>query len=100
VYKRQRQDLAILVEGDERLLNPYGSLLVNPASHPHVKAEDARIWHDWLTSAAGRRAIASFTIDGEQLFFPSPAAGQSLGRDPRDRAAVAAMPGRARLGCS
>lgn len=70
---RNRGDLVILVEGDPRLLNPYGSILVNPARFPHVKAADARVWHEWLTSPAGRRAIASFRIGGEQLFFPDPA---------------------------
>lgn len=64
-----RQGLAILAEGDAALANPYGSILVNPAKGPHVKAADAKVWHEWLTSAAGRAAIASFRINGEQLFF-------------------------------
>jgi tungstate transport system substrate-binding protein len=67
---RNRQDLTILVEGDPRLFNSYGSILVNPARHPSVKAADARIWHDWLTSAKGQAAIADYTIGGEQVFFP------------------------------
>jgi tungstate transport system substrate-binding protein len=67
---RNRQDLAILVAGDPTLRNPYGSILVDPARHPHVEAADARIWHDWLTSPEGQRAIAAFRIGGEQLFFP------------------------------
>jgi tungstate transport system substrate-binding protein len=68
---KNRQDLAILVEGDPKLFNPYGSILVNPARHPSVKAADAKIWHEWLTSPAGQRAIASYKVGGEQLFFPS-----------------------------
>jgi tungstate transport system substrate-binding protein len=66
-----RETLEILLEGDPALFNPYGSILVNPAKFPNVKADDARRWHEWLTSAAGRAAIASYRIKGEQLFFPS-----------------------------
>ena len=66
---QNRGDLTILVEGDKLLLNPYGSILVNPLKWPKVKAADARIWHEWLTSAAGRAAIISYRINGEQLFF-------------------------------
>jgi tungstate transport system substrate-binding protein len=66
-----RQSLEILVEGDAALFNPYGSILVNPQKFPNVKADDARRWHEWLTSAAGRAAISSYMIKGEQLFFPS-----------------------------
>jgi tungstate transport system substrate-binding protein len=65
-----RQSLEILVEGDAALFNPYGSILVNPQKFPNVKADDARRWHEWLTSAAGRAAISSYKIKGEQLFFP------------------------------
>ena len=68
---KNRQDLTVLVEGDQRLYNPYGSILVNPAKHPHVKADLARVWHEWLTSAEGQRAIAAFRPGGEQVFFPS-----------------------------
>jgi tungstate transport system substrate-binding protein len=66
-----RRSLEILVEGDPALFNPYGSILVNPQKFPDVKADDARRWHEWLTSAAGRAAISSYKIKGEQLFFPS-----------------------------
>jgi tungstate transport system substrate-binding protein len=66
-----RKSLEILVEGDAALFNPYGSILVNPERFPNVKAADARRWHEWLTSAAGRGAISSYRIKGEQLFFPS-----------------------------
>ena len=68
---KNRQELAVLVEGDQRLHNPYGSILVNPARHPHVKADLARTWHEWLTSAEGQQAIAAFRSGGEQVFFPS-----------------------------
>jgi tungstate transport system substrate-binding protein len=64
-----RRGLVILAQGDPALHNPYGSILVNPARHAHVKAADARAWHEWLTSTAGLAAITSFRIGGEQLFF-------------------------------
>jgi tungstate transport system substrate-binding protein len=67
---RNRQELEILTDGDPALFNPYGSILVNPAKFPHVKAAEARIWHEWLTSKAGLDAITSYRIAGEQLFFP------------------------------
>lgn len=66
---KNRGTLEILSEGDPALFNPYGSILVNPKLHPHVKAELARRWHEWLTSALGRAAIASYKISGEQVFF-------------------------------
>ena len=71
---RNRQDLEILTEGDPALFNPYGSILVNPAKWPHVKAAAAKIWHQWLTSKPGLNAITSYRIAGEQLFFPPRAA--------------------------
>jgi tungstate transport system substrate-binding protein len=73
---RNRQNLDLLLEGDPALFNPYGSILVDRARQPHVKAE-AAIWHEWLTSERGRAAIASFRVDGEQLFFPSVTAPRS-----------------------
>ena len=66
-------NLVIHVEGDERLLNPYGVILVNPDMHPNVKAELGQTFIDWLTGPQGQAAIASFEVDGEQLFFPSAA---------------------------
>ena len=65
-----RGSLSILVEGDERLFNQYGVMLVNPARHPHVKRADAQAFIDWLVSAEGQAAIAAFRINGEQAFFP------------------------------
>jgi tungstate transport system substrate-binding protein len=67
---KNRQDLVVLVEGDPKLLNQYGSILVNPARFPHVKADLARRWHEWLTSKPGQEAIAGYQIDGQQVFFP------------------------------
>ena len=67
---KNRQGLEILTEGDPALFNPYGSILVNPAKWPNVKYSDAKIWHEWLTSKAGLDAIASYRINGEELFFP------------------------------
>ncbi len=67
---KNRADLAILVEGDEKLFNQYGVMLVNPAKHPHVKKEMGQKFIDWLVSPAGQQAIAAYRIDGEQLFFP------------------------------
>jgi tungstate transport system substrate-binding protein len=68
---RNRGTLAVLVEGDERLFNPYGVIQVNPARHPHVKEEAARAFIGWLTGPDGQAAIAGFRSGGEQLFFPS-----------------------------
>lgn len=68
---RNRGDLAIVVEGDRRLFNPYGVMLVNPAKHPHVRAAEGRSFIDWLVSAEGQRAIAGYEVGGEPLFFPS-----------------------------
>ena len=62
--------LEILVQGDPRLMNPYGVILVNPARHPHVNAQAGQAFIDWLISDAGQAAIASFRVGGEQLFFP------------------------------
>jgi tungstate transport system substrate-binding protein len=67
---KNRQTLEILAEGDPALFNPYGSILVNPAKGPHVKAADAKAWHEWLTSPEGKAAIAAYRVGGEQLFFP------------------------------
>jgi tungstate transport system substrate-binding protein len=68
---KNRGDLAILVEGDTRLFNQYGVMVVNPAKHPHVKAADAQKFVDWITSPAGQSVIASYKINGRQLFFPN-----------------------------
>jgi tungstate transport system substrate-binding protein len=74
---KNRGDLAVLVEGDQRLFNPYGVMLVNPAKHAHVKAADGRAFIDWLASGEGQRAIAAYRIDGQQLFFPNAGQGRS-----------------------
>ena len=68
---KNRGDLVILVEGDKRLFNQYGVMLVNPAKHPHVKKLEGMAFIDWLTSTPGQNAIADYKIGGEQLFFPN-----------------------------
>jgi tungstate transport system substrate-binding protein len=66
---RNRGELTLLVQGDQRLMNPYGVIVVNPARHPHVKRAQAQAFADWVTSPAGQAAIAAYRIGGEQLFF-------------------------------
>jgi tungstate transport system substrate-binding protein len=68
---RNRGDLAILVEGDKRLFNQYGVILVNPDKHPNVKKDLGQAFIDWLVSPDGQKAIAGYRIGGEQLFFPN-----------------------------
>jgi len=68
---RNRRAFEVMVEGDRRLFNPYGAMLVNPARHPHVNATGGRSFIDWLTSAEGRAAIAGYKVRGIQLFHPS-----------------------------
>ncbi len=70
-----RGGLDILVEGDPRLVNPYGVILVNPAKFGHVNAAEGQAFIDWVTGAEGQRAIADFTIDGQQPFRPDAVAG-------------------------
>ena len=65
-----RVDLAIVVVGDPRLMNPYGVILVNPKRHPHVKAAAGQRFIDWLVSTQGQRAIGDFRVKGEVLFIP------------------------------
>lgn len=64
-------DLAILVEGDERLFNQYGIILVNPAKHKHVKEADGQQFVDWVLSPEGQKVIAEYQINGNQAFFPN-----------------------------
>jgi tungstate transport system substrate-binding protein len=73
---KNRADLVVLVESDEKLFNQYGVMLVNPAKFPHVKKEMGQKFVDWLISPAGQQAIAAYKIDAEQLFFPDYAAGR------------------------
>lgn len=68
---KNRGDLAILVEGDQRLFNQYGIMLVSAAKHAHVKTAEGQKFVDWVTGPAGQAAIASYKIGGEQLFFPN-----------------------------
>ena len=68
---QNRGDLAILVQGDDRLFNQYGVILVSPDKHPNVKADLGQQFVDWLVGPEGQQAIAAFKINGEQLFFPN-----------------------------
>ncbi|CAN5313188.1 extracellular solute-binding protein [soil metagenome] len=70
---KNKGDLAIVFQGDKRLFNQYGVMLVNSAKHPHVKKELGQQFIDWLVSAEGQRDIAAYRINGEQLFFPNAA---------------------------
>jgi tungstate transport system substrate-binding protein len=68
---KNRADLTVLVEGDNKLFNQYGVMVVNPAKHPHVKVAAAQKFVDWVVSQQGQAAIAGYRIGGEQLFFPN-----------------------------
>jgi tungstate transport system substrate-binding protein len=68
---KNRGDLDIVVEGDKRLFNQYGVMLVNPAKHPTVKAKLGQQFIDWLISPEGQAAIANYKVNGEQLFYPN-----------------------------
>ena len=68
---KNRGDLVVAVEGDKRLFNQYGVILVNPQRHAHVKKELGQLFIDWLISTEGQMAIADFKIEGEQLFYPN-----------------------------
>ena len=68
---KNRGELVIAVEGDKRLFNQYGVMLVNPAKHPNVKKEFGQAFIDWLVSGEGQKAIANYKINGEQLFYPN-----------------------------
>jgi tungstate transport system substrate-binding protein len=65
-----KDDFKVLVEGDDKLFNQYGVILVNPAKHPNVKAKEGQAFIDWLTGREGQAAIASYKIDGQQVFYP------------------------------
>jgi tungstate transport system substrate-binding protein len=67
----------IVVEGDPNMFNQYGVILVNPKAHPHVRADMAKIFIDWLLSSEGQAAIADYQVDGQQLFFPNAGSGPS-----------------------
>jgi len=73
---KSKGDLEIAVEGDPRLFNQYGVILVNPEKHPNVKKDLGQAFIDWILSAEGQNAIRSFKIEGQQLFFPNADAGQ------------------------
>jgi tungstate transport system substrate-binding protein len=68
---KNKGDHEVLVEGDPKLFNQYGVILVNPAMHPSVKAEEGEAFIDWILGAEGQQAIAGYQVDGRQLFFPN-----------------------------
>jgi tungstate transport system substrate-binding protein len=68
---KNKGDLQILVEGDKRMFNQYGVMLVNPAKHPSIKKDLGQQFIDWLVSSDGQKAIADYKINGEQLFYPN-----------------------------
>jgi len=68
---KNKADMEILVEGDKRLFNQYGVILVSPKKHPHVKVKQGQAFIDWLLSKEGQEAIASYKLNGKQLFFPN-----------------------------
>lgn len=68
---KNRGELTIVVEGDNKLFNQYGVILVNPARHAHVKQADGQAFIDWIVSPAGQKTIADYKIGGKQLFFPN-----------------------------
>jgi len=68
---KNRGDLAILVEGDPKLFNQYGVMLVNPSKHPHVKKAEGQAFIDWIISSEGQQTIASYKVEGQQSFFPN-----------------------------
>jgi ABC-type tungstate transport system permease subunit len=73
---KNRSDYKIVVEGDNKLFNQYGIILVNPAKHPNVKKSEGQAFIDWVLSPEGQNAIKSFQINGEQQFFPNADPGQ------------------------
>ena len=68
---KNRGDLTVLVEGDTKLFNQYGTMVVNPAKHPQTKVADAQKFVDWVISPAGQETVAAYKINGQQLFFPN-----------------------------
>ena len=71
IHFKNKGDLQILVEGDKRMFNQYGVMLVNPAKHRDVKQDLGQQFIDWLISPDGQQTIANYKIDGEQLFYPN-----------------------------
>jgi tungstate transport system substrate-binding protein len=71
IHYKNKGDLAILVEGDKRMFNQYGVMLVNPAKHPNVKVKLGQEFIDYLISPEGQKVIANYKINGEQLFYPN-----------------------------
>ncbi len=68
---QNRDELTLLFENDPPLFNQYGVILISPERHPHIKHKEAKLYSDWITSNEGQRAIAEYTVKGQQLFFPN-----------------------------
>ena len=68
---KNQSGLAVLVQGDKRLFNQYGVMVVNPARHPHTKVPEAQKFANWVVSPIGQGVIAAYRINGQQLFFPN-----------------------------
>jgi tungstate transport system substrate-binding protein len=71
IHFKNKGDLEIVVEGDKRMFNQYGVMLVNPAKHPNVKKDLGQQFIDWLISPEGQKTISDYKIDGQQLFYPN-----------------------------
>ena len=97
---KNRGDLEIVVEGDKRLFNQYGVMLVNPEKYPSVKKELGQTFVDWLVSPEGQAAIAGYKIDGQQLFFPDAEKKGSLSESFRADRRRHVAPGERRGRCS
>jgi tungstate transport system substrate-binding protein len=82
---KNKQTLKIVVEGDRRLFNRYGVMLVNPAKHPHIKQDLGRKFIYWLTSPDGQRTIDGYKINGAQLFFSDAKGSPSCASKPKNR---------------
>jgi tungstate transport system substrate-binding protein len=71
IHFKNKADLVVVVEGDKRMFNQYGVMLVNPAKHPNVKKELGQQFIDYLISPEGQKDISNYKINGEQLFYPN-----------------------------
>ena len=83
---KNKGDLKIVVEGDPKLFNQYGVILVNPKKHAHIKAKEGQMFIDWLLGTEGQNAIRSFKVDGQQLFFPNAGEGVNMGEGANKKA--------------
>ncbi len=92
---KNRGDLTVVVEGDQRMFNQYGIMLVNPAKHAHVKKDLGQSFIDWVTSPEGQKAIADYKIGGESLFFPNFRKAGTTAAEGRRRVCIPSLSARA-----